>query len=595
VTCPDFNFKELEDAACEAFKELEDAVCEPIKKSECPVCHRLSCTECAIPRHSGLNCLEQQWIDWDELGRGQAQSSGLICNKQQRINRDMKGREHSMVKKPSRIRSTRHPQSKFNGRRMGDIPQTSSRNKFHTKMSSRGEDILNAGTSNSQDPKGKGIAIEDDWLLVSNRKPNSRGGNRAAKRWGDLEDPNPLKGSKDNNTNVVHEDNYDTLDDEDDFDSDSSKKSHESRKKSKWFKEFFERMDAFNVEEINETMWHCPACQGGPGAIKWYRSIQDLIAHAKTIGARGVKLHRELSELLEMELSIKGTSIAPAEQILGNWKGLKEDGRDHQIVWPPMVVIMNTMTSVFKDGKNVGMGSRELLEHFSSYPALKAQHSYGHQGHRGLSVLIFESSAVGYLEAERLHKNFVEQGLDRSAWNSCANEVLPGGERQLYGFMAVKEDLDIFNQQCQGKSKIKYELKPYQEAVLNEIKKMSQDSQQLIWLKDRLKEERKRAETFEGSVNNLSRNLKQKMNDIHLFEQRVQLLYEENKEEMDSQEKFYKDQIKILEARVKELEKLQESDANPLHTQEPPPALACQLMEEYTPYQYYNNLSIDED
>ncbi|XWS12247.1 hypothetical protein CRYUN_Cryun37aG0073100 [Craigia yunnanensis] len=585
--------EELERAfTLETEKELEDDVCEAIKKSECPVCRRLSCTECTIPQGSGLNCHEQQSIDWGELGH--AQSSGLGCNERQRINWYEKRTKHSMLRKPGRMMSsTRHSQSKFNGRRMGDIPQTSSSSEFHAKMSSRGEDVLIAGTGNTQDPKGKGIAINDDRLLVSKKKPNSRGGKSAAKRWG-REHSNPLKGSKDNNRNVVHDDEYDNLDDEDDFDSDISQKSQESRKKSKWFKEFFERMDALNIEEIDKTVWHCPACQGGPGAIKRYRNIQDLISHAKKIGARRVKLHRELAELLEGELHSKGISIAPAGQILGNWKGLKEDARDHEIVWPPMVVIMNTMTSIYEDGKCLGMGSQELFEHFSSYPALKAQHSYGPQGHRGLSVLIFERSAVGYLEAERLHKNFVEQGLDRFAWNSCPDVVLPGGECQLYGFMAVKEDLDIFNQHCQGKSKIKYELKSHQEFVLNGIKKMSEDSEQLIWLKGRLEEERRRGKTFERSVNNLSRNLQQKIKDIHIFKQRVQLLHEQNEEEMDSQENFYKDQIKILEARVKELEKLQESDANPMHTGEPAPAEAC-LIEEYTSSQYNRNLSSGED
>lgn len=62
---------------------------------------------------------------------------------------------------------------------------------------------------------------------------------------------------------------------------------------------------------------------------------------------------------------------------------------------------------------------------------------------------------------------------------------------------------------------------------------------------------------------------------------------------MDYQENFYKDQIKILEARMKELEKLQESDANPLHREEPEPAVACP-MEEYTPYQHNSNHDIDE-
>ncbi|XVF25314.1 hypothetical protein REPUB_Repub13aG0202700 [Reevesia pubescens] len=542
-------------------KKLKDAVCEAIKTSECPVCHRLSCTECIIPQVSGLNRHEQQCFDRDELGRGHAQSSGLQCNEQQR--------------EPRGRRLTRRF-IRFNGNRLGDIPKTSSSSEFQGKTSSRG-------------PKGKGIAIDDGWCIVSKRKPNSRVGNSAAKRWGDLEHSNPLKGSKDNNRNFVHEDDYDSLDEEDDFDSDASQKSQESCKKSKWFKEFFERMDALKIEEIDETVWHCPACQGGPGAIKFYRSIQDLIAHSKKIGARRVKLHRQLAELLEGELRRKGTSIAPADEILGNWKGLKEDVRDHEIVWPPMVVIMNTMANIFRDGKCVGMGSQELLQHFSSYPALKAQHSYGPEGHRGLSVLIFESSAFGYLEAEHLHKSFIEQGLDRFAWNSCSDVVLPGGERQLYGFMAVKGDLDIFNQHCQGKSKIKYELKSYQEAVLNEIKKMSEDSQQLIWLKNRLEEERRLAKTFEGSVNNLSRNLQQKMKDIHIFEQRVQILHEQHQEEMDSQENFYKDQIKILEARVKELEKLQESDAGE------PAAADASLIEEDTPYQYNSNPSIDED
>ncbi|XWS16089.1 hypothetical protein CRYUN_Cryun34aG0055800 [Craigia yunnanensis] len=566
-------------------KELKDAACEAIKKSECPICHRLSCTECTIPQGSGLNCHEQQWFDSEELGRVYPQSSGRSCNEQKWINRDEKERvaENLMPWIPRWRRPTIHSRFNFNGRRMGEIPQTSS-SEFHGKISSRGEDVLIAGTGNTQDPKGKGIAIDDDWLLVSKREPKSKGGNSATKRWG-FEHPNPPKDSKDNNRNVVHEDDYDSLDDEDDFDSDTSHKSHESHKNSKWFKEFFERMDALNIAEIDDTLWHCPACQGGPGAIKWYRSIGDLIAHSKKKGARRVKLNRELAELLEGELRIKGTSIALADQILGNWKGLKKDARDHEIVWPPMVVIMNTMSSIFKDGKCVGMGSQELLEHFSSYPALKAQHSYGPQGHRGLSVLTFESSAIGYLEAERLNRNFVEQGLDRFAWNSCSDVVLPGGERQLYGFMAVKEDLDIFNQHFQGKSKIKYELKSYQEAVLNEIKKMSED---------RLKEERKLEQTFEGSVKSLSRNLQQKMKDIHIFEQRVKLLYEQNKEEMDSQENFYEDKIKILEARVKELEKLQESDANPLHKEEPAPAVACH-MEEYTRYQYNSNVSIDED
>lgn len=96
------------------------------------------------------------------------------------------------------------------------------------------------------------------------------------------------------------------------------------------------------------------------------------------------------------------------------------------------------------------MGNQELLDYFSSYSALKARHSYGPKGHRGISVLIFESSTAGYLEAARLHKHFKEQGRDRDAWARCNTPFCLGGKRQLYGYLAVKDDLDIFNQHAHG-------------------------------------------------------------------------------------------------------------------------------------------------
>lgn len=95
------------------------------------------------------------------------------------------------------------------------------------------------------------------------------------------------------------------------------------------------------------------------------------------------------------------------------------------------------------------MGNQELLEYFDKYEALRARHSYGPQGHRGMSVLMFESSATGYLEAERLHRELAETGLDRNAWVRRRG-MFSGGVRQLYGFLATKQDLDIFNQHSQG-------------------------------------------------------------------------------------------------------------------------------------------------
>ncbi|WVY97088.1 hypothetical protein V8G54_029239, partial [Vigna mungo] len=167
--------------------------------------------------------------------------------------------------------------------------------------------------------------------------------------------------------------------------------------------------------------------------------------------SKRVKIHREFAELLDEELLRGAAVIPPPGEVFGKWKGLKDEEKDHEIVWPPMVVIQNTRLEQDENDKWLRMGNQELLNYFSTYDVVKARHSYGPHGHRGLSVLIFEASAIGYLEAERLHKDFAEQGIDRDAWFGHHRRLfLPGGPRQFYGYIAIKQDLNIFNRHCQG-------------------------------------------------------------------------------------------------------------------------------------------------
>ena len=139
--------------------------------------------------------------------------------------------------------------------------------------------------------------------------------------------------------------------DTDEYDTDESQKSHETRKKKEGLlKDFFEKLDKMNLDETKE--WHCPACQKGPGAIYWYKGLQPLMSHAKTRRKGNVKVHRELAELLEEELRIRGTSVIPAGVAFGKWRGLKENVvRDKEIVWPPMVIIKNTLLEQDDDGQ----------------------------------------------------------------------------------------------------------------------------------------------------------------------------------------------------------------------------------------------------
>ncbi|OVA05798.1 XS domain [Macleaya cordata] len=359
-------------------------------------------------------------------------------------------------------------------------------------------------------------------------------------------------------------DDGDMLEDTDDdilsdgFESDESKKSHESRKKNKWFKEFFEILDTLSMEEMNSMsrQWHCPACQNGPGAIDWYRGLQPLMSHAKNKGSKRVRLHREFAELLDEELCRKGTSVIPVGEAYGKWKGLRSDTvPDKEIVWPPMVVIMNTKLEQDENDKWIGMGNQELLDYFSSYNAVKARHSYGPKGHRGMSVLIFEGTPMGYVEAERLHNHFLKEGTHRDAWDHHPVLFYPGGERQLFGFMAQKEDMDIFNQHSPGKSKLKFEMRSYEEMVVGPMKQMSEDNQQLVWLKNKVVKEQRHSKALEESFGVLSEKLRKTKKENLIVRQRTKLQHEQNKEEMDYQEQFYKDQINMIHGTLEEKER----------------------------------------
>ncbi|KAF3434992.1 hypothetical protein FNV43_RR22079 [Rhamnella rubrinervis] len=392
-----------------------------------------------------------------------------------------------------------------------------------------------------------------------------------------------IEADKDNE--IDDDDNEDDiLDDTDDellsdeFDSDSNEKNHGTLlKENKWFKKFFVDMESLSIDEINDpaSRWHCPACQGGPGGIDWYLGLQSLMMHAKTKGSKRVRLHRGFAEILEEELQMRGASVIPTGATYGKWNGLEDDEKDHEIVWPPMVVIMNTKLEQDEKGKWTGMGNKELLDYFRSYldATVKARHSYGPQGHRGISVLIFEASGGGYLEAKRLHEHFVDQGTDRNAWDHRRILFHHGGNRQLYGFLARKEDLDIFNQHSQGKSKLKYEMRSYQESVVNQIKQMIKDYHQLSWFKDRHAKDEMIKKDLEN-INGILR-VKQHKSDEEkkILRLRAKEQYEEIKEEMNKQEEFYREQIKaICESRdaneekfemlqQKEREKVEQSNA----------------------------------
>ncbi|XP_058210087.1 protein SUPPRESSOR OF GENE SILENCING 3-like [Rhododendron vialii] len=425
--------------------------------------------------------------------------------------------------------------------------------------------------SNTPSPRAIPLPLEHGWnwptrVAASSQSSEDATGQRDTTIH--LDDPTPVD---DDDGKIENDDDSDDTDDElltDEYDSDVSEKSHDSRKNSKWFKIFFKNLDKLSLDDMHgpARQWHCPACKGGPGEIDWYRGLQPLMTHAKTKGSKRVKLHRGFAELLDEELRRRGTSVIPAGETFGKWKGLDEMVKDRSIVWPPMVVIMNTRLEQDENDKWLGMGNQELLDSFSSYSAVKARHAYGPQGHRGMSVLIFENSAMGFLEAERLHNHFQEQGTDRDAWDRRPVLFYPGGKRQLYGYMAEKQDLDLFNKHCHGNkaARLKFETRSYQEMVVNQMRQMSEDNQQLIWFKDKVAKEQRRSKALVESFEVVSEKLRKTVEENRIVRQRSKMHHEQNKEEMDFQEQFFKDQLETIhktrDAKEDEFEKIQQEE-----------------------------------
>ncbi|PHT70754.1 hypothetical protein T459_25858 [Capsicum annuum] len=210
------------------------------------------------------------------------------------------------------------------------------------KQKEQAVDEINVGVRDM----GLNSEQNDGWEVYA-RKPKNKGGKRAGKQCSSQE-YFPLAADYDKaGENDVEDNELDFIDESDDdlqyddFDSDVTETSYEMCKKNRWFKKLLESHDSLTVTEINdlERQWHCPVWKVVPGTIKWFTGLQSLISNAKTKLVR-VKLHRELAEHFEEELHQRGTSVIPPSEMYGKWD--RVEFKDKEIVWPPMVVIMNT-------------------------------------------------------------------------------------------------------------------------------------------------------------------------------------------------------------------------------------------------------------
>lgn len=79
---------------------------------------------------------------------------------------------------------------------------------------------------------------------------------------------------------------------------------------------------------------------------------------------------------------------------------------------------------------------------------------------------------------------------------------------------------------------MKFELKSYQEMVVDQIRQMSEDNQQLNWLKNRVVKERNKAKAYEESLGKVCEKLRKTKEENRIVRQRTLMQHEENKEEV---------------------------------------------------------------
>merc|ERR1711915_136334 len=248
------------------------------------------------------------------------------------------------------------------------------------------------------------------------------------------------------------------------------------------------------------------------------------------------KVHSKLAEVLEEELARRGSACVIAEEMFGKWKGLGETVNDQEIVWPPMVIIQNTHPDQDENEKWTGIGNKELVELFKGYKAMKVRHAYGPNGHLGMSVLIFEESAMGYLEAEHLHKQFLKEGRGKDDWEQRQVLFDPVGKRILYGYFGTKEEMEIFNRHSKGKTSLKYDMRSYHKMVVEPMRQMDEDNQKLT----------RQQELSRTLVRQLESKLQMSEAEIEIIRQRTTEQHEECKKKMYDLKQIYTQQIDQL-------------------------------------------------
>lgn len=203
----------------------------------------------------------------------------------------------------------------------------------------------------------------------------------------------------------------------------------------------------------------CLACGR---SSKEFPDMHSLIMHTynqeKEV-AEHLGLHKALCILMSWNHMMPPDNSRSYQRLSGQQAGAD---RDDLIMWPPHVIIQNTITGKGRDGRMEGLGNKamDMKLRDLGFTTGKSKAMFGREGHLGITVVKFGGDHSGLKDAMRLADFFERQKHGRGSWASLRSGSGSGRdedkdpnfvkfdnktgekERVLYGYLGTVFDLD---------------------------------------------------------------------------------------------------------------------------------------------------------
>lgn len=214
------------------------------------------------------------------------------------------------------------------------------------------------------------------------------------------------------------------------------------------------------LEDGKQGRLHCLVCGR---SSKDFPDMHGLIMHTyysdnADLRVDHLGLHKALCVLMGWNYSkapdnSKVYRFLPDNEAASNQEDL--------IMWPPVVIVHNTITGRGKDGRMEGLGNKAMDSKLRDlgFGSGKSKSMYGREGHLGITVVKFAGDQSGLRDAVRLAEYFEKENRGRKGWSHVQpltlgknDEKNPSlvkvdertGEKKriFYGYLGTAADLD---------------------------------------------------------------------------------------------------------------------------------------------------------